>query len=230
VDATVILVAAGPGTRLAAGGPKAFVSIGGTAIVVHAARSVSAPEGVTEVVVVCPPGMLERTAALISSNGPWRCPIHLVEGGAERQDSVRCGLERAGAADLVAIHDAARPFVPSDVIARALDAAARDGAALVAVPCTDTVKRVSEDGVVEETLPRDRIWLAQTPQAFRAPVIRDAHARARAAGIVATDDAALVERLGLPVRIVPGSAENRKITTAADLRWAEWFLSTREPR
>jgi 2-C-methyl-D-erythritol 4-phosphate cytidylyltransferase len=219
---TVILVAAGPGTRLGAAGPKAFVTIGGIPLFIHAARAMLAAEGVSALVVAAPPRELERTSAILEQYGPWSCPVDVVAGGAERQHSVRAGLSCADATDLIAIHDAARPFVDPAVVSEAIRSADRHGAALVAMPAVDTVKRGDEKGFVTETLPREQLWLAQTPQVFRADVIRAAHARAEASGTIATDDAALVEQIGVRVHIVRGSADNRKITTAEDLRWAEW--------
>ena len=219
-----VLVAAGPGTRLGAGEPKAFVPVCGVPLMTHALRSLLAESRVSAAVVACPVGEVERSRSILDAHGPWRCPVDVVEGGAERQDSVRAALMHAGAADLIAIHDAARPFVGRDVVDAVLRSAERHGAAIVAVPSTDTVKRVDEGERIVDTLPRERIWLAQTPQAFRADLIRAAHAEAYAAGITATDDAALVERLGAPVHVVRGNPENRKITTPEDLRWAESFL------
>ncbi len=223
MQTTAILVAAGPGTRLGAGEPKAFVALNGTPLLVHSLRALLAAPAISAAVVVVPPAERHRAAALLEHHGPWRITVALVDGGAERQDSVRAGLQAAPDADLVVIHDAARPFIATAVIERAIAAATAHGAAVVAVPSTDTVKRVSADGWVEDTLPRERIWLAQTPQVFRAAVIRAAHA---ASSGPATDDAVLVERLGRRVHVVPGEPSNRKITTPEDLRWAEWWLSS----
>jgi 2-C-methyl-D-erythritol 4-phosphate cytidylyltransferase len=139
------------------------------------------------------------------------------------------GLERADG-DLVAVHDAARPFVDADVVAAAVKAAAEHGASVVATPATDTLKQVDSDGWIVATIPRRDVWLAQTPQVFRVQLLREAHAAAAKAHLTATDDSALLERLGYRVRIVRGNPENRKITTAEDLRWAEWLLDRRSPR
>lgn len=144
-------------------------------------------------------------------------------GGAERSDSVRAGLAAAGKARVIAIHDAARPFVSADLVRAVIQAARIHGAAVAAVPATDTIKQVHPEGWIEATPPRERLWLAQTPQAFDADLIRAAHADADASA--ATDDAVLVERRGGRVYVVPGNADNRKITTPEDLRWAEWILS-----
>ena len=131
---------------------------------------------------------------------------------------------------LLLVHDAARPFVSLECVEACVAAAATHGAAIAAVAAHDTVKLADPDSVIIETLDRRRIWLAQTPQVFRTDLLREAYQRARSDGFVATDDAALVERLGHAVRIVPGESTNRKITTPDDLRWAEWYLQARGER
>lgn len=221
--AAAILVAAGPGNRLGADRPKALVEIAGAPLLVHALRALIRAPSIGLVVVVAPPDHLTTAEATVRRHGPWRAQVTVVAGGAERQDSVRHGLEAIGDADVVAIHDAARPFVSADVVEAALAAAIRHGAAVVAAPATDTVKQVHPDGWIEATRPRQHIWLAQTPQVFRVDLIRRAHAAAPAAA--ATDDAMLVEQLGARVYVVRGNPENRKITTREDLRWAEWLLA-----
>ncbi len=226
---TAIVVAAGPGTRLGAGEPKGFVLLRGVPMFIHALRALTAAPAISAVVVVVPPGKRSNGMSLVEGHGPWRCPVSVVEGGARRQDSVRAGLQCAGDSDLVAIHDAARPFVSADVVELAVAEAGRHDAAIVAVPVADTVKQVHEEGWIEATLPRERLWLAQTPQVFRTELLRKAHAAA-AETSVATDDAVLVERLGTRVRLVLGNPENRKITTPEDQRWAEWWLDQRVAR
>jgi 2-C-methyl-D-erythritol 4-phosphate cytidylyltransferase len=148
-----------------------------------------------------------------------------IPGGAERQDSVAEGLRALPASvQWVAVHDAARCLVSPRDVARVIDAARAGGAALLAVPASDTIKRV-RDGRVVETPPRAECWAAQTPQVFRAELLREAIAKARADGIVGTDDAQLVERLGVPVRVVEGSRSNLKITRPEDLLLAERLLA-----
>src|SRR5262249_22156843 len=152
-------------------------------------------------VVVAPPGDVDRTRALLERHAPWRCPVQVAGGGAARQDSVRHGLAAITGVELIAIHDAARPFVSGPVVEAALAAAGRHGAAIVAAPATDTIKQVHAEGWIEATPPRRSMWLAQTPQVFRDELIRRAHAQAAAEE--ATDDAMLVERLGARVYVVP---------------------------
>jgi 2-C-methyl-D-erythritol 4-phosphate cytidylyltransferase len=144
---------------------------------------------------------------------------------------VRMGLAAIEDADLIAVHDAARPFVTADAVARVIAAAAEAGGAILALPASDTVKEVDEAREIRATLDRRRLWLAQTPQVFRLDLLRAAHARAQLDRLTATDDAALVERLGVGVRVVPCDSSNRKITTPEDLLWAEWQLARgRAPR
>ena len=223
-SAAAVIVAAGPGTRLGAGVPKAFVELAGTPLVVHSLRAILNVPSIESAVVVVSPTCLEEARQLLDHHGPWRCEPTLAPGGPERHDSVRNGLAVAGSAELIAIHDAARPFVSREAVEAAVAAAARHGAAIVAAPAIDTVKHVHPDGWIEATLPRRHLWLAQTPQVFRADLIRAAHTQTPLPAD-ATDDAMLVERLGTRVYVVPGNAENRKITTPEDLRWAEWVLA-----
>lgn len=216
-----IVVAGGPGTRLGADRPKALVELAGLPLFLRSLRALLACPAVTSAVVVAPAGY-QATFETIARDDSPRCPVAVVGGGAERQDSVRAGLAAVDDAELVAVHDAARPFVAAAVVEEVVAAAARHGAAIVAVPASDTVKQVHPGGWIEATPPRERLWLAQTPQVFRTALLREAHERARLDGYAGTDDAALVERVGRRVYVVRGNEDNRKITTAEDLRWAEW--------
>ncbi|MFQ6671753.1 MAG: 2-C-methyl-D-erythritol 4-phosphate cytidylyltransferase, partial [Candidatus Tectimicrobiota bacterium] len=152
----------------------------------------------------------------------------VVAGGAERQDSVAAGLERVPPeAHVVVVHDGVRPFVTTAMVAAVVEAAQAVGAALTAIPVTDTVKRVAE-GAVVETLSREGLFRVQTPQAFRREVLAEALRRARTDGVVATDEAALVERLGMPVQVVAGAETNLKVTTPEDWALAEGMLRAQE--
>jgi 2-C-methyl-D-erythritol 4-phosphate cytidylyltransferase len=180
---------------------------------------------VKKIVVVIAPEREALCADLLATHGPSGPPVALVHGGPERQDSVRLGLAALDAdCEVVVIHDAARPFIAPEIIDRSVAVAAECGGALVAVPARDTLKRVDKNGLVVETVPRQDLWLAQTPQTFRVPLIRAAHTRALTEGVVATDDAALVEWAGGKVQVVLGDARNFKITTPEDLRLAEVML------
>jgi len=190
----------------------------------YSLHTLSTVPKVTALVLVVAADERRQAETLLDARGPWRVPIRIAEGGAERQDSVAAGLAAVDAdADLVLVHDAARPFVTPDCVSACMAAAAATGAAIVAVPATDTVKVTDAEGWIVDTPDRRRLWLAQTPQVFRSALLKEAYRRAAAEGWVATDDAALVEGLGHRVRVVHGHRDNRKITTRDDLRWADWY-------
>lgn len=224
VDFVAILVMAGSGERLGAGAPKAFVELRGQPMWRHSARTFADLPGCRQIVLVAP---ADRVARLVAETQDLGVPVRVVPGGARRQDSVRMGLAAAaGRADVVAIHDAARPLLSAETALEVVRVASRHGAAIAAVPVRDTLKRVRDDGTIESTVDRAALWQAQTPQAFRADLARNAHALAEERGIEATDDAALVEALGLgPVRVVRGDPWNFKVTEPPDLRAAEALLS-----
>ncbi|HJU28800.1 MAG TPA: 2-C-methyl-D-erythritol 4-phosphate cytidylyltransferase [Candidatus Binataceae bacterium] len=216
---SAIIVADGSGLRLGLETPKAFAEIGGMTLVARALRTLASVEAVGEAVVTAPQGMESAMRSQAAISG-LQVPIKIVPGGAERQDSVRIALELVSAeAEIVVVHDAARPFASRAMFAACIDAAARSGGAIVAVPLADTLKRV-EDGVISATIARTGLWQAQTPQAFRRGLLVEAHERAMSERIQATDDADLVERLGATVEVVQGSQLNLKITTPDDLRIA----------
>lgn len=216
--AFAIVVAAGSGSRVGADEPKAFLTIGGRPMVLLAVEAALSSPAIYGVVVVAPVGCEDRTRDLLASVVPT--PI-VVAGGSTRQDSVRSGLRCVPEdVEVVVVHDAARPLASTDTFDEVVQAVLEgaDGAIPVLRP-TDTVKRV-QDGVVVATEPRDAVGLAQTPQAFRTRLLRDAHERAFVAGWQVTDDAAMLERTGAVVRAIPGDARNFKITTALDLERA----------
>lgn len=217
-----IIAAGGTGTRLGAGVPKQFLQLGGRTILQRSIEAFVRHDRVTEVVVALPP---QATLEVAGPDGKLR----VVAGGARRQDSVANALDAVSpGAEIVLVHDAARPFVSADVISRTIDAAAAHGAAIAAVAVTDTVKQVTMEGgdlVIAGTIPRESVYLAQTPQGFRRDVLAKAVSLGRG-DAVATDEAALAELAGHPVHIVEGDVENVKITTAADLDRAR----AREPK
>ena len=214
----VILPAGGIGTRLGHRTPKQFLRVAGAPILGLTLRHFLGHPGVRAIVVAAPAEHLERTRQLVGRTGRRR--VEVVVGGATRQESVWNALQEApGTAEIVLVHDAVRPFIDRLLI-DAVVAAARDaGAAICALPIAETVKRV-RTGVVVDTLDRSELWTVQTPQAFRSALLREAHDKARRDGVVGTDDAVLVERLGHPVHVVQGRAGNVKITTPDDLRRA----------
>ncbi len=226
-----IIAAGGRGLRLGADRPKQFLGIGGRSILDLSIGALAASGRVSEIVVAVPEDHL--AAASAAWTAPGTTPVAFVAGGARRQDSVANAFRRTSpGAGVVLVHDAARPFVSADVIARAIDGAQAHGAAIAAVPVRDTVKQAGGellDGsrVIRATLARDEIFLAQTPQAFRRDVFVEA---LRAAGSAdATDEAMLAERAGIPVHLVAGDPANIKVTTAADLAWARQRADLREP-
>jgi 2-C-methyl-D-erythritol 4-phosphate cytidylyltransferase/2-C-methyl-D-erythritol 2,4-cyclodiphosphate synthase len=219
---TAIIAAGGAGRRLGAGIPKQLLEIDGRSLLERSVDAFLSHPRVSDVVVALP-------SELAAAPPAWLSRVRVVAGGPRRQDSVANAFDAlAGPAEIVLVHDAARPFVSHDLISRAIDAAAEHGAAIAAMPVSDTVKRVSgaDSGRIVETVPRDQIYLAQTPQAFRRDVLRDAVDLGRS-GVEATDEAALAERAGHAVRIVAGDASNVKITTPADLESARLRLGHR---
>jgi len=224
VTAAALVVAAGSGERLGASVPKAFVVLAGRPMVAWSLDAAAAA-GLERAVVAVPSGhRAQAEAALGGAAGDFPHGLVLVEGGATRSGSVRAALEAAGAVDTVAVHDAARPLVEPDLFRRTLAALDGADAAIAAAAVTDTVKATGSDGLVLETLDRRRLWAIQTPQAFRARVLRRALDVGDDVLARATDDAWLVERLGGRVRVVESPPANFKVTTPHDLRVAESLL------
>ena len=213
---TAIIAAAGEGRRLGATVPKQLLDLGGRSMLERSVTAFTSHPRVDDVIVVLPPGLTMTERSIPDA-------VRVVAGGARRQESVAnafaCVSPRS---DVVLVHDAARPFVSSDLISRAIDAAATHGAAIAAMPARDTVKqveRLADDVVISATIPRETIYLAQTPQAFRRDVLGAAVAIGQG-GVEATDEAMLAERAGHRVHVIEGEAANVKITTASDLEAA----------
>jgi 2-C-methyl-D-erythritol 4-phosphate cytidylyltransferase len=232
MSVAALVVGAGRGERFRAslrGAPerelsKGFQLLEGRPLLVRAAAALAAAPEVDAVLPVVPADALVSLDALAPGLRDVAKLLPPVAGGAERQDSVRAGLAALPAGvHLVAVHDAARPLVRPADVSRVVAEAERCGAAVLAAPIPDTVKR-ARDGRVVETPPRAECFAAQTPQVFRIDWLREALAKAAAEGVRGTDDAALVERLGLEVRLVLGPPTNLKITTIADLALAEALL------
>lgn len=222
-----LVPAAGIGRRMGAAGNKQYLELGGRPILAHTLARLATLAEIDAVHVIVPEAEREYCCDQVVARYALTKIGSIIAGGAERQDSVRNGLEACGAADddIVLIHDGVRPFFPVARIPALLAAAAADGAALLAIPAQDTVKEVVAGRVVR-TLERECLWQVQTPQAFRCGSIRDAHRRALAAGFTGTDDAALVEWCGGTVTVVPGSPFNVKLTTPADLALARALLAS----
>ncbi len=229
MSVVALLLAAGRGRRMGRGVPKAFVPLAGRPLVLYALEALLATPAIDRVVPVLGEGELGHWPALAAGLGAdaQRRVAAPVAGGAERQDSVRAGVAALPRdAHLVAVHDAARALVRPEAVSRVVAVAERDGAAILAVPVRDTIKRAS-DGRIVETPPRDACWAAQTPQVFRTELLREALDKAAAESHLGTDDAELVERLGVSVQIVEGDPDNVKLTHPEDLVLAEHVLALR---
>ena len=223
-----IIPAAGEGRRMGGAVEKQFLHLQGIPVLAHTLGVFDKCFEVDGVVLVVAPHQLRALQERVLGPYPCRKLLRVVDGGSERQDSVARGLEAVpGDCELVVVHDGVRPLVSVDLLGAVLKAANHHGAALAAIPVGDTVKRAKED-VVAETLERETIWLAQTPQAFQANLLRLAYEKASRDKMMVTDDAALVESLGVSVHLVPGSQENIKVTTSTDLIIAEAILAQRQ--
>jgi 2-C-methyl-D-erythritol 4-phosphate cytidylyltransferase len=219
----VVVVAAGSGSRIG-GPPKQYRAIAGVPMVLRAVRPFAAHRDVAQVVLVLPPSDAASPPDFLrAATGDG---LTLAAGGQERSDSVVAGLAALRPeCRIVLVHDAARPFVETSTIDAVIREARLGAGAVAAVAVTDTVKEVGPDGGIVRTVPRERLWRAQTPQGFPRELLERAHAEARTHGVSATDDAMLVERLGARVCVVPDSPHNRKVTTADDLAWADLWAA-----
>lgn len=227
MTAKAIVAAAGSGRRMGAGISKVFLPLAGRPLLLHTLEALAASPCLDGVVVVVRGEDVPFCRGLLRGAGLDKVEA-VVAGGAERQESVARGLEALGeGVDVVAVHDGARPLCPPALVEATVAAARRTGAALAALPVKDTIKVVDADGRVVSTPDRRGLFAAQTPQAFRLEVLREAFAAASARGWRATDEAALVEALGRPVAVVPGEEANLKVTTPLDLALAEAILRER---
>lgn len=219
-DVGVVIVAAGEGTRTGSSELKQFRWVAGKPMLLHSLQTFMARDDVA--IVIC---VLPRLYA--ADPPPWifQCDtdrLLVAAGGRERGDSVRAGLgDLSPEVRIAVVHDAARPFVDDATITRVVNAARAGSGAVAALPVSDTLKRTTASERIAETVSRESLWSAQTPQAFPREMIERAYIAARTDGVQATDDAALVERLGLPVVVVPGSTRAFKITVESDFALAE---------
>jgi 2-C-methyl-D-erythritol 4-phosphate cytidylyltransferase len=224
VRAAALVVAAGSGERLGAGRPKAFVALAGRPMVAWSLAAIAAA-GVPRAIVAVPPGHgAAAEESLAEAAAAFPLGFALVEGGASRSESVRNALAAAGDVESVAVHDAARPLAAPELFTATLAALEHADAAIAAARVTDTIKEAEADGVVVRTHDRARLWAIQTPQAFRAAVLRRALDVPDDVLAQATDDAWLVERAGGIVRVVESPSANFKVTTPHDLAVAESLL------
>ncbi len=222
---TAIVPAAGLGRRVGGNVPKQFRLLKGIPVLVRTLLNLTHGGLIDRLILVVPPGTEDWCQKEIVASYSLPPIIQIVPGGAERQESVFLGLQSAPVGtDIVVIHDAVRPFVSADILRRTIEAAREFRAAVAAVPAVETIK-VVESGFTVKTPVRDTLWIAQTPQTFERDLIAEGVRRAVDDGVRATDDAMLVERLGVQVRVVVSYPENIKITTTEDLARAEQILS-----
>ncbi|MDR3604427.1 MAG: 2-C-methyl-D-erythritol 4-phosphate cytidylyltransferase [Syntrophaceae bacterium] len=217
-----IVTAGGIGSRMGADIPKQYLRLAGVPILARTLSIFERHPEIDFIVLTTPGGHVDYCLSEIVQCYGFRKVRNIVQGGRTRQQSVLNGLKLAEDADFVVIHDGVRPLVKASVISGSIEKAKLYGSAIAACPVRDTVKK--SDGFNVDTMPRENLWLAHTPQTFRTSLILEAHEKALADGFTGTDDASLVERLGLKVAIVPDSDYNIKITSPQDLAVAEKLL------
>ena len=225
--AAFVIAAGGTGTRMNAGVPKQFLEIAGKPVLLHTVEAIAAIEAVTQIIIALPSEHIARAEAALTGQ-PLRIRPECVAGGPNRQASVKNGCARVRSdVDVILVHDAVRPLCPRDVMERALATAWEKGAAVPGLPATETIQRVSRKGRVLRTPPREELYAIQTPQAFRAGLLRESLDRAEAEGFLGTDESSVVRRAGHTVTVVPGSPDNIKITRPLDMEIARRLLSQR---
>ena len=224
----LIIPAAGSGQRLGTGTPKPYLTIAGKTILEHTLLRFRPLPALSEVVISTSRDKIKETLS-IAAKVFDRDRFTVVEGGSERQHSIMNALNSlSGASEMVAVHDAVRPFIETETISLCVDLAIKKGAAIVAVPAKDTIKVTDSDQRILNTPDRSYLWQAQTPQIFKKSLLVDAYQKAIEEGFVGTDDASLVENLGHEVYVLEGARENFKITYPLDLKLAEWILTRNE--
>ena len=223
---SAIIVAAGKGARMNDAVRKQYLNLAGYPIVSHSLITFDECQQITDIFLVVPQKDMDYCQKNILAPLTLQKKVHLVPGGAYRQASVYNGLlEIDQKTTTVVIHDGVRPFISSENLTSCILGAKDFGACILAIPASDTLKHVEQSGVIKKTLPRDTVWLAQTPQAFQYNLIMKAHEIARHDGFIGTDDALLVERMGKDVKVVRGDRTNIKITTKEDLAVAQAMIN-----
>ena len=227
MKADAVIVSAGKGLRFMEGKKKQFHSLGGKPILAHTLAKFETCPLIRSILLVVGQEDMDYCLKEIIEQYKFQKVSQIVPGGKRRQESVKNGIDALPKdTDVVVIHDGVRPFVTKAMIEDTIHSAERVGAVVLAMPVKDTIKVSNPDGTVLKTLDRESLWQIQTPQTFRVSVIKEAYYRAAEDGFVGTDDASLVERLGVKVHILPGSYTNIKITTPEDLFLANLFLKT----
>ena len=223
MNVTAIIAAAGAGRRMKSDRPKQLLTLDDTPILIYTIRKFNACRLINRILVAAPKEAVDEVRKLVAGAG-FSKPVSVVQGGARRQDSVAVAMQHLGPdTTIVAVHDAVRPFVRVEEIEAVVLEAHRVGAAVLAIPIVDTVKQIRKD-VIDSTLTREHLVLAQTPQVFRVEVLREAFERAKRDEYYGTDESSLVERLNLSVAVVRGSERNIKITRPDDLALARFYL------
>jgi 2-C-methyl-D-erythritol 4-phosphate cytidylyltransferase len=227
---TAILPAAGMGTRMGGETPKQFLELDGAPLLLHTLRRLASCDAFSEIILATRADEVQRIEERCRQE-KFRQVIRVVKGGATRQESVAAALAYVtDDTELVAVHDAVRPFVTREQVSRVIEEARKRGAAILGIPAMDTVKEVKRSSLPQDvaliigTIPRERIVLAQTPQVFRTKLLKEAFAKAVADGVNASDEAGLVERLGHDVHVVHGTERNIKITKPSDMELARFYL------
>jgi 2-C-methyl-D-erythritol 4-phosphate cytidylyltransferase len=229
MDAEAIIVAAGQGRRFPGEQKKQFLPLAGKPVIAHSLAAFEATPLIRSVLLVVHPEDVDWCRWEIVERFGFAKVSRVVAGGVERQDSVLAGLEALKEENgIVVIHDGVRPLVSREMIEASIEGAVRFGAVVMAVPSKETIKRVDGEGRVLETLDRQVLRQIQTPQAFRTALLREAYRRSMEEGFLGTDDASLVERLGIEVRVLPGDYANIKITTPEDLLVADRLIRERK--
>lgn len=222
--ASVVIVAAGRSSRMKMDVSKQFIELDGVPVVIRTIGVFENTKSVGEIVVVVNEDDVAYCEGLIKSFGIKKVKA-VVAGGSERQISVFAGIKMtSNDCEIVIVHDGARPFVTSQIVEETIDSARKHSAAVCAVKVKDTIKKVSPEGLAEETLDRESLWSIQTPQAFARDIIFEAHERAERDKFKGTDDAVLTERIGVKPAVVSGSYYNIKITTREDLIFAKEII------
>lgn len=228
---SAIIVAAGKGERMGTAQRKQYMDLSGTPILIHSLKPFDQCPLIDQIIVVIPNGEIEFCQKQIVDPADLKTPTLLVPGGKRRQDSVFNGINAVKDNEgIVLIHDGARPLISTEMIEACIQGAHKWGACIPAIAPVDTPKQVDSEGRIVQTISRDSLRFAQTPQAFQLPIIQKAHRQSIDNGWVATDDASLVELMGQEVHIIEGQRENLKITTPEDLLLAEIFLKKRSIR
>ncbi len=230
MKADAVIVSAGKGQRFMGGKKKQFHLLSGKPILAHTLDKFETCPLIRSILLVVGPEDMDYCMKEIVEKYHLRKISQIVPGGKRRQESVKNGIDLLSQdAEVVVIHDGVRPFVTKAMIEESIRSAVRLGAVVVAMPVKETIKMAHSDGTVLKTLDRESLWEIQTPQTFQTNLIKEAYHRATESGFIGTDDASLVEQLGVKVHILPGSYANIKITTEEDLMLAQLFLKMKPP-